>query len=156
MPTGAHKGRWKVMTKVKPRKRPTGAADAKKDRLPSLATLHKLYGQSQGTVRRGGAKPAKEDLQRLYIQEGKSIREVAAVLGCTRDKVHRALKQYGIAVRSNARRSRLRDVNLALIMADIKTKGIVATAKALDVDPATLRHFIRAVVSPEGIVKKGW
>lgn len=90
-----------------------------------------------------GKTPSRAVLVRHYVKEGRSVRDVAAAVGCSKDMVYRALKQYRIAIRSNARRSRLRDVNLALILADIKTKGIVATAKALDVDPATLRHHVK-------------
>lgn len=90
-----------------------------------------------------GKMPGKAILVRQYVKEGRSVRDVADAVGCSKDMIHRALKQYGIAIRSNARRSRLRDVNLALILADIKTKGIVATAKALGVDPATLRHHVK-------------
>ena len=91
-----------------------------------------------------GKAPAKADLVKLYVKEGRSVRDVAAAIGCSKDMVHRALKQYGIAIRSNARRSRLRDVSLALIEVDIKTKGVSATARALNVDRATLRHYVKA------------
>lgn len=105
------------------------------------------YARSRMKLKTGrppsGKMPSRAILVRLYVKEGRAIRDVAAAVGCSRDMIHRALKEYGIAVRSNARRSRLRDVNLALILADIKTKGIVATAKALNVDPATLRHHVK-------------
>lgn len=105
------------------------------------------YARSRMKLKTGrpplGKTPSRAILVRLYVKEGRAIRDVAAAVGCSRDMIHRALKEYGIAVRSKAKRSRLRDVNLALILADIKTKGIVATAKALNVDPATLRHHVR-------------
>jgi hypothetical protein len=43
-----------------------------------------------------GSKPIKIVLQRLYVKEARSIREVADLLGCTKDMVARALKEYGI------------------------------------------------------------
>lgn len=90
-----------------------------------------------------GAMPTRAVLVRLYVKDGQAIRDVAAAIGCSRDMVHRALKHYGIQARTRAKRSRLRDVNLALILADIKTKGVSATARALNVDRTTLRHHVK-------------
>lgn len=105
------------------------------------------YARSRMKIKTGrppsGKMPPRAILVRLYVKEGKAIRDVAAAAGCSRDMVHRALKLYDIPVRSRAKRSRLRDVNLALILADIKTKGVSATARALNVDRTTLRHHIK-------------
>ena len=98
-------------------------------------------------VKRGrmlpGPSPSKEDLVRLYVKEGKAIREVAAVLGCSKDAVHRALKKYGINVRPNASRSKLRTIPLLDLEATIREKGVRGAAKVLGVDHSTLLHHLK-------------
>jgi DNA invertase Pin-like site-specific DNA recombinase len=47
-----------------------------------------------------GEKPSKSEMRRLYIKESKSIREVAEVLGCSKDMVYRTLGEYGIEIRT--------------------------------------------------------
>ena len=63
-------------------------------------------------VKRGkppiGKKPSKAELKKLYIKESKSIREVAEILGCTKDMIYRALKEYGFELRPGFNRSKLR------------------------------------------------
>jgi len=41
----------------------------------------------------------KETLERLYIKDGKSIREIGKILGCSRDAVRTRCKRYGIPLR---------------------------------------------------------
>ena len=98
-------------------------------------------------VKRGrppaGPAPSKADLVKLYIRESRSIRDVAAALGCSKDIVHRSLKQYGISVRSNASRSRLRTISLQGLEAAVREKGISGTARDMGVDRATLRHHLK-------------
>jgi len=43
-----------------------------------------------------GKKLSKEDLQRLCVDEEKSIREAAEVLGCSKDMIYRGLKEHGL------------------------------------------------------------
>lgn len=90
-----------------------------------------------------GQAPSKPDLVKLYVKEKLSIRAVAEAVGCSRDIIHLALKRYGIPARSKARRSKLLAISLQAIEADIKAKGVSATAKALKVDRATLRHHVK-------------
>ena len=87
--------------------------------------------------------PAKENLIRLYVKEGKSIREVAAVLCCSKDAVHRALKKYGIKARSNASRSKLRTIPLRDLEAAIREKGIRGTARDMGIDEGTVRYHLK-------------
>ena len=98
-------------------------------------------------VRRGrppaGPTPSKADLFKLYVKESRSVRDVATVLGTTKDAVHRSLKHYGIAARSNASRSRLRTIPLRDLKAFIRDKGIRGTARDLGVDKGTLRHHLK-------------
>jgi hypothetical protein len=99
------------------------------------------------TAKRGrpaaGPAPTKVDLARLYVQEGRSVRDTAAALGCTKDAVHRGLKQYGIAARPNASRSRLRTIPLQDLKAAVQEKGIRGTARDLGVDEGTVRHHLK-------------
>jgi len=98
-------------------------------------------------VKRGrpaaGPAPAKDQLVKLYVREGRSVRDVAAVLGTTKDAVHRALKKYKIAARSNVSRSKLRTIPLRDLKAAIRDNGIRGTARALGVDHSTLRHHLK-------------
>ena len=78
-------------------------------------------------VKRGrppvGPTPSKADLVKLYVKEEQSVRDVAVVLGCSKDAVHRAMKQYGITARPNASRSRLRTISLHDLEAAIRDRG---------------------------------
>lgn len=86
--------------------------------------------------------PSKADLVRLYVHEGKPIRDVAAALGCSKDVVYYALKRFGIEARSCVRRSKLQAISLDVLEAGIKEKGARQYAADLDVDLATLyRHM---------------
>jgi transposase-like protein len=98
-------------------------------------------------VKRGrpptGPAPTKADLVKLYVRERRSVRDVAAVLGCSKEAVHRGLKQDAIDVRSNASRSRLRTISLQDLEAGILTKGIRGTARDLGVNEGTVRHHLK-------------
>ena len=98
-------------------------------------------------VKRGrppaGPTPSKADLIKLYVREGRSVRDVAAVLGTTKDAVHRALKRYGIEARTNAARSKLRTIPLLDLEVAIREKGIRGTARDMGIDKGTLRHHLK-------------
>ena len=89
-----------------------------------------------------GRKPSKERLERLYETETRSVREIAAFLGCSKDMVFRSLKEYEIKPRTNVRRSSLRQYDLAFLEAGIKEKGLRGFARELRVDNSTLLHHI--------------
>jgi len=98
-------------------------------------------------VKRGrpakGKKPSKKKIIELYIEDEKSIREVADELGCTKDMVYRALADYGIKARSNASRSKLRTIPLRDLEASIQKKGIRGTASEMGIHENTLRHYLK-------------
>ena len=98
-------------------------------------------------VRRGrpvaAPPPSRVDLVKLYIKEGRSVRDVAARLGCSKDAVHRALKKYGIDARSNASRSSLLKYSLSDLKAAVREKGIRGYARELGIDEGTLRHHLK-------------
>ena len=89
-----------------------------------------------------GPAPSKADLVKLYVKESRSIRDIAAVPGTTKDAVHRVLRKYGIKARSNVSRSRLRTIPLRDLEAAIRDKGIRWTARDLGVDEGTIRHHL--------------
>ena len=103
-------------------------------------------------VKRGrppaGPAPSKAGLVKLYVKEGRSVRDVAAALGCSKDAVHRALAGYGIKARSNARRSKLRTIPLRELKAAVRDKGLRGTARDLEVDKSTLRHHLKVRKGP--------
>ena len=89
-----------------------------------------------------GQKPEKKELKRLYVKESKSIREVAVALGCSKDIVYRALKEYEIDRRTDNKRSKLRNYDKAFLKKEVKQKGITQTAKELAVNISTLKKYI--------------
>jgi transposase-like protein len=90
-----------------------------------------------------GRAPLKENLLRLYVREGKSIREVAEVLGVSKDSVYRTLKRYGIEARTNVKRSGLREYPLEKLEIGVKKKGIRGLARELGIHENTLRNYLR-------------
>jgi len=101
-------------------------------------------------VKRGrppiGPPPSKADLVRLYVKEGRSIRDVAAALGCSKDAVHKALQAYGIKVRPPAKRSRLRKLDQGKLFADLAEKGIDRTAESWGIPMRTLTEYLARLI----------
>lgn len=90
-----------------------------------------------------GKRPVKAELKKLYIKESRSIREVANIIGCSKDMVYRALKEYGIERRNHrVKRSRLQDYELAFLKKEIKYKGYNQLANELKVHNTTLRRYM--------------
>ena len=90
-----------------------------------------------------GMRPGKAILRKLYVNQSKSVREVAESLGCTKDMVYRALQEYGIETRSNKRRSQLKDIKSTILEKEVKRKGIRGYARELGLDESTLRHHLK-------------
>lgn len=93
-------------------------------------------------VKRGkppiGKKPDKKDLQRRYIKESKSIREIADLLGCTKDMVYRALKEFGIERKERLFKSKLNNYSFEYLENEIRKKGFKQVAIDLEIDAHTL------------------
>jgi DNA-binding transcriptional ArsR family regulator len=98
-------------------------------------------------VKRGrppvGPAPSKAALVKLYVKEGRAVRDVAAALGTTKDAVHQALRKYGISARSNVRRSKLRTIPIQDLESAIREKGLRGAARDFGVDHSTLRHHLK-------------
>lgn len=97
-------------------------------------------------VKRGrpsiGRKPERKKLQRLYIKESKSIREVAKVLGCSKDMVYRALQEYGIERRGKTGNSKLSSIDSAFLKKEIKEKGYRKAARDLEISTTALWSYV--------------
>ncbi len=95
-------------------------------------------------------KPNKSELKRLYIKESKSIREVAEVLGCSKDMIYRSLEEYQIERRPGYNRSKLRIYDLAYLKREIRQKGYKEFALELGVDVSTLRKHVKNRIRSQG------
>jgi len=99
-------------------------------------------------VKRGrpsiGPAPAKEQLVKLYTKERRSVRDIAAILGCSKDMVFRSLKKYGIAARAGAkRRSFLLKYRLTDLKTAVRERGLRGYARELGINPSTLIHHLK-------------
>jgi len=92
-----------------------------------------------------GKKPSKAELKKLYIKESKSIREVAEILGCTKDMVYRSLKEYRFELIPGFNRSKLRKYKLSVLEEGVRDKGVRGYAKELGVHENTLRYYLNGV-----------
>jgi transposase len=99
-------------------------------------------------VKRGkpiiGKKPERNDLIKLYINESKSIREIAELLNCSKDMIYRSLKEYEVERRagSKGKRSKLRKFKKDDIVKKVDKKGLTNTAKEIGVDIRTLKKYL--------------
>ena len=90
-----------------------------------------------------GKKPSKSEMKKLYIKELRSIRDIAELLGCSKDMIFRALKEYDIKPRDHRdKRSQLKEYNLLFLKKEIKLKGFNKVASDLGVHNTTLRRYI--------------
>jgi len=87
-------------------------------------------------------KPSKTEIKKLYEKESKSIREVAKILGCSKDMIYRTLKENEINLREGYRRSKLRNIDKYFLKKEVKEKGITKVAKELSVDIRTLNKYL--------------
>ena len=100
--------------------------------------------KKRGPGRPASNRPKKSELQRLYVKEGRSIREVAEILNISKDKVYRALEEHNITRRSPARRSKLEKYDSAELRSRAKKKGIRGLARELGVNHGTLLHYLKS------------
>jgi len=90
-----------------------------------------------------GPAPTKADLARLYVQEGRSVRDTAAALGCTKDAVFRALEAFGIPTRPKVRRSRMQQIPLPALKAAVQEKGVRGAARDLGIGEEAVRRYLK-------------
>jgi transcriptional regulator with PAS, ATPase and Fis domain len=97
-------------------------------------------------VKRGrpsSKKPSKAELRRLYVRESKSIREVAEILGCSKDMIYRCLKEYGIERRARVPKSSLAQYEIQHLREMVGREGYNQTAEKLGVGRAALWMYIK-------------
>ena len=90
-----------------------------------------------------GKRPEKTELQKLYVKESKSIREIAETIGCSKDMVNRALKEYGIERRPHTWGPRLERYDLEFLRETVNKTGYRRGAKELGVDKSTLYRYLK-------------
>ncbi len=88
-------------------------------------------------------RPGIKELRRLYVDESKSIRDVAAELNCSKDMVARSLKKHGIERRSRTSNKKLADYSMENLVADVQKKGIRGLARELGVTEGAIRSHLR-------------
>lgn len=86
----------------------------------------------------------KKELITMYLKEFRSIRDIAEILGCSKDRIYRALKEYGIERRKSVeKRSQLQDYDLSYLKREIRQKGFNKVAQEIGVHVTTLRRFLK-------------
>ena len=90
-----------------------------------------------------GPRPSGAEIVELYQRRGLSLRAAAEVLGISKDAVWRGLSEQGIEARPHVRPSRLAAYSLGELRRRVKRDGLRPTARALDVNWATLRDFLK-------------
>ena len=88
-------------------------------------------------------RPKKSVLEKLYVEEQRSTRDIASILNCSKDLIYRALKEYGISRRNKTRCSQLLKLPLKVIEENITQLGIRGYARSLGISDGTLRHHLK-------------
>jgi transposase-like protein len=89
-------------------------------------------------------RPSKDELDKLYRVESRSIRNIAEILGCSKDVIFRALKEYEIERRRKTeRRSQLKDYDFSYLETEVKKKGLSQVSREIGVHKSTLMRFLR-------------
>jgi len=91
---------------------------------------------------------------RLYINEKKSLRDIASIMGLSEATIRRRLHAAGVAMRSNAPRSRLRKLNQARLFASIVEIGVRKTAKRWKINERTFKYYLAGLRAKKGKSKK--
>lgn len=105
------------------------------------ATALKVKKRSPG--RPVGDRPKKWELQRHYVEEKKSIRDIAGLLGCSKDRVYRALREYGIKRRPHTWGPKLEQYDPEFIRETVNKMGYRKGAEKLGVDKSTLYRYLK-------------
>ena len=85
----------------------------------------------------------KKELQRLYVEEGRSIRDIAKIQRCTKDIVYRSLQAYGIKRRSHIKESKLTSYKLSDLKARIKERGYRKAGEDLGMTGQALWKYLK-------------
>ena len=85
----------------------------------------------------------KKMLKRLYLEKGKTIREVAGILNCSREKVRLGCKQYGIPLRNPGTETSDIDEETLRRLHVKEKRGINESAKIFDCFPSTISRRVK-------------
>lgn len=97
----------------------------------------------RGPGRPAKDRPSKDELQRFYVNESRSIRDIANILNCSKDVVYRSLREYEIGRKKHSeKRSRLQDYELSYLKREIRQKGQVQVAKEIGINQSTLSRYM--------------
>lgn len=96
-----------------------------------------------------GNKPVESELKKLYVEESKSIREIAEILGCSKDMIYRTIHEYGIKKEKETRKGKLKGITLEYIENSLKNKTKVKLAEELGVTRQGLNKRIRLLKEKE-------
>lgn len=99
--------------------------------------------EKRGPGRPPEKRPGKKELRTLYVEENKSIRDIAAILGCSKDLIFRALQEYGIEMRAHTRESKLSQYSLDFLKERVDKLGYRNAAKSLGVGETTLWFYLK-------------
>ena len=104
-------------------------------------------------VKRGrplkGKAPNKEELARLYNEEGNTAEEIGRAFGCSQDTILRLLESYGLRQRETV--NKLKDYTLADLKGLVAKKGPAKAAYELGVDRTTLYRNIKKLKNAENV-----
>jgi hypothetical protein len=84
-----------------------------------------------------------EWLRRRYVEEGASLDDMAAELGCQKSTLRDAMAAAGVSTRPRGRRRTLRTLGTEDLLELIARQGQGGAARELGVDPSTLYRDIR-------------
>jgi len=87
----------------------------------------------------------RKTLKRLYVDQGLSIREVAAKLGLHPHTIHYHLRRYGIETRPPAKRSMFRKMKTETLLREVAEKGVRGYARELGVPEGSLRYYLKTL-----------
>lgn len=99
--------------------------------------------KKRGPGRPEGDLAKKGKLQRLYVEEKKSIQEITDLLSCSKDRIYRALREYRIKRRPHTWGPRLERYDLKFLRETVTKKGYRKGAKELGVDKSTLYRYLK-------------
>ena len=83
-------------------------------------------------------------LQKLYVKEGRTIREVAKILDCSRETVRRSCKEFGVPLRRPGNR-KLEEINKTALRKLYVKEGKTVTdiAKIFDCSVGVISHRVK-------------
>ena len=105
--------------------------------------IHRKARKKRGIGRPRIVRPTKNVLERLYVDQGLSIRAIAKELGLQRDLVHSALREYEIETRPTFKPSKLAQFPIERVRERIRVLGYSKAAREFGVGMSTLYFYVK-------------